>query len=1009
MVMPYSAEAAAGSSPLATWQLRRVDGRGKHQLLGHSPYIRGQLEGRHCPLRRPTAICRPSVHGPRWDRAGGSGPAGCSCKKRGDAVSLTPMLHCYAQARYGGGLRFRGHPPSSAPGFLHRQSAHGSEGRFRPTFIFRCRNHRERKSMAEFLRVFAVSGTDNLTPHESRGELKEAANEHLPVVGGIFEETSQSPPPHKHALRTRKIPQTCGSWGFKFSRNLLVVSVGILLGLAASSRKRLGGYHRLVSPVYAAATEVQVPYMKPGQEWYKRKPTTGERFFYAVDHFFSTRPEGKAVVFGAIVVGTVLAGGLAFYQAAKSEGDDMEFSEAFWSAWALIADSSFHIGQRTIMKRIVAFPLTVVGLVFFALLVGLITESIESKVEGLRNDGGVALEQNHTLIIGWSPKTIKLVKQLALSNKSRNKKQKRAVVIMGSTEKRAMDEELRKAVPLYERYGSTIVTREGTPMVLDSLRKCSTSDAKSIVVLSPEEKRLPDEKDAQVLQTCLVLAYYPEAKAEVIAEMAEIDNIKVLRKMAQKLPRHPTQHGIQALPLETPEKGGLAVRQMKMIPVQAGDISLRMMVERVLQPGLAATVMELVNFAGCEFHTKEWPELVGKTFGEAVFMFKNAIPCGIRGQKPTALSSFVQVNPPLDTIIKPGDKLLVISRDEDSYSLDGPHGPAVLGEGSGVGAAMGDIKQWKPKKQNQKQKPIRMLISGWKNDICSILSVLDHSLPKGSEITMLSQVPAQEREEEIATGPPLVNINIVHAFGSPLSRRTLEELPVETYDKVMVLGMDFNSEAILDDTSSSTTAMYIRHIQVERGCVDSFIVAEVHNSDFDALDRVQTGWIDDKVDAEQVKAMILAHLAEDSDVGSVLDEIVSEKGSSLKLRQASTLVCDGEVLSFWELQERSLKRGEVVVSIKCQDNGGEWVVNPDNKDKKLKCDKREEEKEDQPPPPQQQQQQQQQKEEEEEEEVVVEEGSRPGCILSVSCGGNSDDQAKTKEEGGREEEEEEEE
>lgn len=49
--------------------------------------------------------------------------------------------------------------------------------------------------------------------------------------------------------------------------------------------------------------------------------------------------------------------------------------------------------------------------------------------------------------------------------------------------------------------------------------------------------------------------------------------------------------------------------------------------------------------------------------------------------------------------------------------------------------------------------------------------------------------------------------------------------------------------------------------------------------------QVQGTWLNDSVQPEQLQAMVLAHLAEDSDVGAVLDEVVSDYGSSLSLRK----------------------------------------------------------------------------------------------------------------------------
>lgn len=62
------------------------------------------------------------------------------------------------------------------------------------------------------------------------------------------------------------------------------------------------------------------------------------------------------------------------------------------------------------------------------------------------------------------------------------------------------------------------------------------------------------------------------------------------------------------------------------------------------------------------------------------------------------------------------------------------------------------------------------------------------------------------------------------------------------------------------------------------------------------LGQVQKIWMNDTVQAEQLQASVLAHLAEDSDVGAVLDEVMSDYGSSMLLhdigkKEYSTTLC----------------------------------------------------------------------------------------------------------------------
>jgi hypothetical protein len=47
-------------------------------------------------------------------------------------------------------------------------------------------------------------------------------------------------------------------------------------------------------------------------------------------------------------------------------------------------------------------------------------------------------------------------------------------------------------------------------------------------------------------------------------------------------------------------------RLQKMVPVATGDFVMRMMVERALQPEIAAVSAELLRFDGSEFRFKRW-------------------------------------------------------------------------------------------------------------------------------------------------------------------------------------------------------------------------------------------------------------------------------------------------------------------------------------------------------------------------------------------------------------------
>jgi len=96
--------------------------------------------------------------------------------------------------------------------------------------------------------------------------------------------------------------------------------------------------------------------------------------------------------------------------------------------------------------------------------------------------------------------------------------------------------------------------------------------------------------------------------------------------------------------------------------VVAHDVIGRMMIQCARQPGLAQIWETLLGFEHCEFYAKPWPQLEGTTFKDALLSFPEAVPIGLKVQGYTVL------NPNDDYVLQPGDEVLVIAEDDDSYA-----------------------------------------------------------------------------------------------------------------------------------------------------------------------------------------------------------------------------------------------------------------------------------------------------------------------------------------------------
>ena len=84
-------------------------------------------------------------------------------------------------------------------------------------------------------------------------------------------------------------------------------------------------------------------------------------------------------------------------------------------------------------------------------------------------------------------------------------------------------------------------------------------------------------------------------------------------------------------------------------------------------PWIAPVLSSIMGFEGSEFYFKEWPALVGSTFGSVCFRFDEAVPVGVK----LAHNGQIIINPPEELVLSEGDEILVLAEDDDSYSVNG--------------------------------------------------------------------------------------------------------------------------------------------------------------------------------------------------------------------------------------------------------------------------------------------------------------------------------------------------
>ncbi|XP_011002874.1 PREDICTED: ion channel CASTOR-like isoform X2 [Populus euphratica] len=617
---------------------------------------------------------------------------------------------------------------------------------------------------------------------------------------------------------------------------------------------------------------------------------------YRVDIFLSVHPYAKPL---ALLVATLLViclGGLALFGVT-----DDNLADCLWLSWTFVADSGNHANTEGIGPRLVSVSISFGGMLIFAMMLGLVSDAISEKFDSLRKGRSEVVEQNHTLILGWSDKLGSLLNQLGIANESLGGG---IVVVMAERDKEEMEMDIAKME--FDFKGTSVICRSGSPLILADLKKVSVSKARAIVVLAEDGNA--DQSDARALRTVLSLTGVKEGlKGHIVVELSDLDN-EVLVKLV----------------------GGDLVKT-----VVAHDVIGRLMIQCARQPGLAQIWEDILGFENCEFYIKRWPQLIGMQFEDILISFPDAIPCGI---KVASCDGKIILNPEDSYVLQEDDEILVIAEDDDSYA---PATLPTVKEASFMHIA-------RPARMPQK-----ILLCGWRRDIDDMIVVLDAFLAPGSELWMFNDVPENEREKKLIDGgldlSRLENIQLVNREGNAVIRRHLESLPLQSFDSILILADEsVEDSAIQADSRSLATLLLIRDIQskrlpmvnqVRRGTFSqgswigemqqasdkSVIISEI--LDPRTKNLLSMSKISDYVLSNELVSMALAMVAEDQQINDVLEELFADEGNELQIRQADLYLSEGEELSFYEVLLRARQRREIVIGYRAA-NAEKAVINP---------------------------------------------------------------------------------
>ena len=611
-----------------------------------------------------------------------------------------------------------------------------------------------------------------------------------------------------------------------------------------------------------------------------KQVTFTDRLRYWFDNTMSKGPIALITWLGIASAAFILvmAGIITITGLASEEDPAPDFAEIAWRSLMRTMDAGTMGGDSGTWAYLFAmFVVTLGGVFIISILIGVLTSGIEAKLEDLRKGRSTVIEENHTVILGWSPQIFTVISEIVEANTN----QKNAcIAVLADKDKVEMEDEIHSQVPNAKT--TRIVCRTGSPLDLVDLEIVNPHTARSIVVLAPEV----DDPDTYVIKTVLAITNNPNRKQDkyhIVAEIRDEKNVAVAKMVGRD--------------------------EAEIVLV--GDLISRITVQTCRQSGLSVVYTELLNFGGDEIYFKEEPALVGKTFGDALLAYEDSAVIGVQDQNGT------RVNPPMDTKIGKGDKIIAIAEDDDKIKLF-PLTPSI-----DTGAI-----QTRPSSASASE---QTLILGWNSRGPAIVRELDNYVAPGSQTVIVSNV-ANIADQVNQTK----NQTIQTQEGDITNRSTLEALNVSAFDHIIVLSYSETLDMQAADAQTLITLLHLRDMSEHAG-KDYAIVSEmldVRNRQLAEVTRA-----DDFIVSDQLVSLLLAQVSENKHLNAVFADLFDPEGSEIYLKPAGDFVKLGTPVNFYTVMQAAKERGELALGyrIKDQTHAVEKsygvVVNPDKSTK----------------------------------------------------------------------------
>lgn len=577
----------------------------------------------------------------------------------------------------------------------------------------------------------------------------------------------------------------------------------------------------------------------------KNKPSFKERFDYWFDRHTSKGSLGliRALIIGSLVIAVLIA---LLIIAFGFNGEE-EAGSVIWNSIATTINAWMpYFDEGSIGYLIMMSIIAIVGLLFTSVLIGIITSVIEEKIIELKRGNSRVLEEDHIVILGFTPGEYTLLNELILAAEGKPA----CVVLAEDIDREELEQELSENLDVPKNFKLLCRTVDITDPA--SIEKCSVETCRSVII-SPTD-------DFKTFKAILAVSSYLKEK--------DVKDVRVNAIVAKNEYR---------LPLSMAETHNIST-------LQTNNVLAKMIAHSCTQAGLSETFTEVFNFEGSEFYLIDLPGVAGKTYADIMGQLNNAVPAGV------LRDGNIKLNPPADTKLTDADKVLVFSDVSGAAALVDPADSAANAQASEGGFDKADIDEAKTE----------TVIFG-ENEM---LPIILRELPANVErVYLVGREITEEEQKPLAEVAADREMSLVCISADLQSEEELIKYAKMT-EHVVILN-DHKKDAEEADMEVIFMLLNLRDIR-ERLGLQYNITVEMRREISEKL--VGDGERTDFLVVSNISSLILAQIAENPELIGVFREILSNTGSELYLKDAGALKLTG-TRTVREIRQQVLRYG----------------------------------------------------------------------------------------------------